>query len=327
MPIPIPNLDDRSFQDLVDELVARIPAHTPEWTNPAPGDPGRTLIELFAWLADTLLYRVNLIPERQRLAFLRLLGVKLRAASAARTLVAISFAKPELTSPQRLAPRTAVKGPVPFETQDELIVLPIVGELYRKRPLAPAEQQTMAAKVAALKRLYPTDGDVVPYMTTAVCAEGRPETGGLDLISGTVDQALWFALLTPPVKSPDLTLWRAALSPSGTSAPPILNVGWSPALHLPTFGEGATPRPPVPHVWEVCVRTATGATGYRVVKRRELEIVVSRVEGVDGVYGPNLFIPTSTGGWQKVVAADGNESAEIPLLAWQLPELMAVGPE
>ena len=62
-----PRLDDRSYDDLVDELVARIPAHTPEWTNPRPGDPGRTLIELFAWLGDALLYRVNLIPERQRL--------------------------------------------------------------------------------------------------------------------------------------------------------------------------------------------------------------------------------------------------------------------
>src|SRR5918912_1807662 len=86
-----PRLDDRSYADLVAELVARIPAHTPEWTNPAPGDPGRTIVELFAWLADTLLYRANLIPERQRLAFLRLLGVPLRPAVAARGLVSVAF--------------------------------------------------------------------------------------------------------------------------------------------------------------------------------------------------------------------------------------------
>ena len=64
MPIRPPALDDRSFDDLVAELVARIPAHTPEWTQPRPGDPGRTLIDLFAWLGDTILYRANLIPER-----------------------------------------------------------------------------------------------------------------------------------------------------------------------------------------------------------------------------------------------------------------------
>ena len=75
MPIRPPRLDDRRYADLVEELLARIPAHAPEYTDPRPGDPGRTLIELFAWLTDTLLYRANLIPERQRLAFLRLLGV------------------------------------------------------------------------------------------------------------------------------------------------------------------------------------------------------------------------------------------------------------
>ncbi len=74
MPLNPPALDDRSYDDLVQEMLASIPAHTPEWTSPQIGDPGRTLIELFAWLADTILYRANLIPERQRIAFLRLLG-------------------------------------------------------------------------------------------------------------------------------------------------------------------------------------------------------------------------------------------------------------
>src|SRR5438105_13005513 len=89
MPIRPPALDDRSFDDLVQDVLARIPAHTPEWTNPRDGDPGRTLIELFAWLSDALLYRVNLIPERQRLAFLRLLGIKMRPAIPARGLISI----------------------------------------------------------------------------------------------------------------------------------------------------------------------------------------------------------------------------------------------
>src|SRR5262249_50728266 len=89
MPIRPPSLDDRTFDDLVDELLARIPAHAPEWTNPRLGDPGRTLIELFAWLADTLLYRANLIPERQRLEFIRLLGVQMRPPVAARGLVSV----------------------------------------------------------------------------------------------------------------------------------------------------------------------------------------------------------------------------------------------
>ena len=54
MPIRPPALDDRGFDDLVTDLVRRIPAHTPEWTDPRDGDPGRTLIDLFAWLGDTI---------------------------------------------------------------------------------------------------------------------------------------------------------------------------------------------------------------------------------------------------------------------------------
>jgi hypothetical protein len=294
MPLPVPNLDDRSFPDLVEELVARIPAHTPEWTNPAVGDPGRTLIELFAWLTDTLLYRVNLIPERQRLAFLRLLGLGLRPATPARTLVSIGFGQPEQTATLRLAPRTRLKAAMPFETVEELVVLPVVGELYRKRPLTPAEARALAPRIEALKRLYPVEREAVPYVTTPVCGDGRPEPDGVDLVSGTVDQALWFALLAPPVKHPDFARLRAALSPAANGVPQVLNVGFAPALTLPAFGEGAAPRPPVPHVWEVCVKSGAQPAGYR-----ELKVAADTTRGLtaDGVVrltlpdAADLYVP------------------------------------
>ena len=77
-----PVLDARTYQDLVDEALARIPIHNPEWTNFNESDPGVTLLELFAFLTDSLLYRANQIPERNRLAFLSLLGIPLKAATA-----------------------------------------------------------------------------------------------------------------------------------------------------------------------------------------------------------------------------------------------------
>src|SRR3954468_18656530 len=119
MPIVPPRLDDRSFPDLVEELLARIPAHTPEWTNARVGDPGRTMIELFAWLADTILYRANLIPERQRLAFLRLLGMPLQAAVPATSLVSVRF-DDDLTDPVTLGTPASIAGPAPFETLAEV---------------------------------------------------------------------------------------------------------------------------------------------------------------------------------------------------------------
>src|SRR5215831_13315118 len=97
-------------------MLDSIPAHTPEWTIQQRGDPGRTLIDLFAWLADTILYRANLIPERQRLAFLRLLCAGMRPAVPAQGLVQISIGDAAATAPVPLGLFTPIEKPAPFET-------------------------------------------------------------------------------------------------------------------------------------------------------------------------------------------------------------------
>jgi hypothetical protein len=74
MTLPLPRLDDRTFDDLVAEARALIRTHQPEWTNYNPSDPGITLLELFAWLAELLIYRADQVPDRHRLVFLRLLN-------------------------------------------------------------------------------------------------------------------------------------------------------------------------------------------------------------------------------------------------------------
>src|SRR2546430_2335805 len=95
MPIPNPILDDRSYQQLRDELVRRIPVFAQEWTDHNATDPGITLIELFAHIGENLLYRFNQIPEAARLAFLRLLQIPLRPATPARALVTLNTARRE----------------------------------------------------------------------------------------------------------------------------------------------------------------------------------------------------------------------------------------
>jgi hypothetical protein len=74
MPLPTIDLDDRRFDDLLEEVLSRVPAHAPDWTNHNASDPGVTLLELFAWLAEMLLYRANQVPDTHRIAFLRLLN-------------------------------------------------------------------------------------------------------------------------------------------------------------------------------------------------------------------------------------------------------------
>lgn len=74
MPIPSPNLDDRTFDDLLAEARDLIPVLHPDWTDHNPGDPGVVLVELLAWLTEMLLYQVNQIPEVNTRKFLELLG-------------------------------------------------------------------------------------------------------------------------------------------------------------------------------------------------------------------------------------------------------------
>src|SRR5262249_4889801 len=93
MPLTLPTIDDRSYRELLDEALARVPVHNPEWTNFNDSDPGVTLLQLFAFLTESLIYRANLIPERNRKKFLQLLGVPLRPAASARGLVEIANAR------------------------------------------------------------------------------------------------------------------------------------------------------------------------------------------------------------------------------------------
>lgn len=74
MPLQLPNLDDRTYTDLVKEAIALIPTHAPDWTNYNPSDPGITLIELFAYLSEMLLYRQNQVTDDNIVSFLKLLN-------------------------------------------------------------------------------------------------------------------------------------------------------------------------------------------------------------------------------------------------------------
>ena len=77
MGLPAPNLDDRRFQDLVDDARRLVHRRCPEWTDHNVSDPGITLIETFAYLVDQVLYRLNRVPDRSYITFLELMGVEL----------------------------------------------------------------------------------------------------------------------------------------------------------------------------------------------------------------------------------------------------------
>jgi predicted phage baseplate assembly protein len=83
MTIEAPNLDDRTFQELVDEAKLYLRERCPQWTDHNVSDPGVALVEAFAWMTESLLYRLNRVPERVYLKFLDLIGLSLRGPSIA----------------------------------------------------------------------------------------------------------------------------------------------------------------------------------------------------------------------------------------------------
>lgn len=73
MSLNVPTLDDRTYADLVREGIELIPTSAPGWTNHNASDPGITLLELFAYLAEIYLYRVDRVSAASKAKFLKLL--------------------------------------------------------------------------------------------------------------------------------------------------------------------------------------------------------------------------------------------------------------
>ncbi|MFL5757067.1 MAG: baseplate J/gp47 family protein [Chloroflexota bacterium] len=90
MPLSTPPLDDRSFDQLVDDAIRLARTRAPSWTDMTTGDPGITLLELFAFLTETLIYRLNRLPDKVYVELLRLLGVRLRPPVAAMATLTFS---------------------------------------------------------------------------------------------------------------------------------------------------------------------------------------------------------------------------------------------
>jgi len=130
MALPAPDLDDRRFQDLVDEAKRFVQRRCPEWTDHNVSDPGVTLIEAFAAMVDQLLYRLNQVPERHYLRFLDMIGVHLLPPTDAQTDVTFWLSSPlpdVLPVPvgtEVATMRTERDEPVTFSVVDPLDIVP-----------------------------------------------------------------------------------------------------------------------------------------------------------------------------------------------------------
>ena len=131
MPLPVPNLDDRHFQDLVDEAKRRIPRYCPTWTDHNVSDPGITLVELFAWITEQYIYRLNQVPDRNYITFLNLIGMRLAPAQPAKGDATFTLSAPPTPERRAIIPawtevateRTETEEAVVFTTDIETEVL------------------------------------------------------------------------------------------------------------------------------------------------------------------------------------------------------------
>ncbi|PPK67657.1 putative baseplate assembly protein [Actinokineospora auranticolor] len=132
MVLPAPNLDDRRFQDLVDEAKRMVMRKCPEWTDHNVSDPGVTLIETFAFMTDQVLFRLNQVPERLYVKFLEMIGLRLVPPTAAQVPVTFWLSSPAVTAvgvsvgTEVSTARTEAAESVVFSTCEDLWIVPSV---------------------------------------------------------------------------------------------------------------------------------------------------------------------------------------------------------
>ncbi|OLR92864.1 putative baseplate assembly protein [Actinokineospora bangkokensis] len=198
MALPTPNLDDRHFQDLVDDAKRLVQRRCPEWTDHNVSDPGVTLIETFAYMADQLIYRLNRVPDRLHVKFLDLIGVRMFPPAPARARVTFwlsAHATAELVVPAGTrvgTPRTETVESTVFTTEDDLVAVPCSlvaahtraagGELVEHRFSA-----ALTTRFAAFSEVPGADDELLlaldaaaPDCAVEVVFDGRVEGIGVD---------------------------------------------------------------------------------------------------------------------------------------------------
>lgn len=168
-----PPLDDRTWQDIVDQARSLIPSFAPEWTDHNPSDLGITLVELFAWIVEGMIYRLNRVPDRNYIEFLNLIGVTLDPATPATARLTYTLAPtlPPTPVPRGSRAATQQTGDEPalvFETDQDATILPtslthalrIGAGLFGQIKYANVTRRLVAAPLENLDVSLPSGTDV-----------------------------------------------------------------------------------------------------------------------------------------------------------------------
>lgn len=268
MPLEEPKLDDRDFEQLMRDLRLRIPRYSKEWTNYNDSDPGITLLQLFAWLSEMMLFRMNQVPLKNYVKFLKLLGQELRPARPARARLTFTA-----------APGAVVVQPVPARTQVSATLDdggdPLIFETERGLDLVRVPLEVVGV----------FDGAAFLNASGANAAPGtkfRPFGWAPDIGNALY---LGFKPPDPPAAPgaqgpfpPEIT-FRAFLPPEATAGKPVR-----------CTGEQRPPSPPVRLVWEF--RPRADENFWQPLNIFEDETAAFTREGYIRVEGPRNIQPS-----------------------------------
>jgi hypothetical protein len=235
MPIEPPNLDERRYQDLFEEMKALIPRYAPEWTDHNPSDPGITMLQLFAWLSEISLYRLNRVPDRNYIKFLQLLGIEQQPPVPARAELTFTLRAPK--SGWVLIPAgTQVESATPAPTASALD-LPQLAPPQQEAPVVFETDEPLTAIGAQLSAVQVFNGGEHVNYTEANAipgdhypALGRPLQVGNALLLGfqasgpfpTVEVNLYIRVWQPITQPRE-----RGCDASMTQLPPPADLDWA----------------------------------------------------------------------------------------------------
>jgi predicted phage baseplate assembly protein len=231
MALPAPNLDDRRFQALVDDAKRLVQQRCPEWTDHNVSDPGVTLIELFAWMTDQLVYRLNRVPDRQYVKFLELIGVTLFPPTAAHADVTFRLTGPQPkvvtidSGTQVATQRTETDDAITFTTTDGL-------------PIVPARRTQVGSVLATKARRYVDLAEELRLERPAACFQSPP----------VPDDALYIGLSTAVPSNTVRLRFRCVLTGHG------IQPGREPIAWEAWTGDG----------WTLCDRESDSTAGFNM---------------------------------------------------------------
>lgn len=93
--LKVPQLDDITYNQILQRAISRIPGKTEEWTDFNHHDPGITVLQTYSWLIDMLNYYMDATGDVHIHKYLKLLGIRQHRFCHAQAYLSVMLKKEE----------------------------------------------------------------------------------------------------------------------------------------------------------------------------------------------------------------------------------------